>query len=60
MSVNPGASTIINTIASDVNAVVNVYNMQGVTVRKGVTAAEATTDLPAGMYIVGNRKVIVK
>lgn len=60
MSVNPGASTIINTIASDDNAVVNVYNMQGVTVRKGVTAAEATTDLPAGMYIVGNRKVIVK
>lgn len=39
---------------------VDVYNLQGVMVRRGVSSAEATRNLPAGLYIVGNRKVLVK
>lgn len=41
-------------------AAVSVYNMQGVCVRAAVGAADATAGLPAGLYIVGGKKVIVK
>lgn len=39
---------------------VNVYNLQGVCVKEGVKASEAASLLPAGLYIIGNKKVIVK
>lgn len=42
------------------SAAVSVYNMQGVCVRAAVEAAGATADLPAGLYIVGGKKVLVK
>jgi hypothetical protein len=42
------------------DALVNVYNYSGVMIRKGVKASEATVDLPKGLYIVGNQKLIVK
>lgn len=38
---------------------VNVYNVNGVMVRKAVNAAQATDELPAGLYIVGGKKVLV-
>lgn len=61
MSVNPGIATIIeHTVATDADALVNVYNLQGIAVRKGVRNADATADLPAGIYIVNNRKILVK
>ncbi len=44
----------------DNNAKVNVYTISGVQVRKAVKAADATKGLPAGIYVVGGRKVIVK
>lgn len=53
-------STLVNTIAGDNNALVNVYNFSGVCVRRGVKAAEATTNLPAGLYIIAGKKVLVK
>lgn len=39
---------------------VDVYTLSGVKVRANVKAAEATESLPKGLYIVGNKKVIVK
>lgn len=61
LAVNPGTVTVIeHTVAADENAIVNVYNIQGMTVRRGVHASEATAGLPAGIYIVNKRKVIVK
>ena len=57
----PDAPTAIGTIGLDsYNEVVNVYNAQGQLVRRNVKAGEATLNLPAGIYIVGNKKVIVK
>jgi hypothetical protein len=47
-------------VATEENAVVNVYNLQGVQLRKGVNAANATDNLPAGIYVVGGKKVVVK
>ena len=39
---------------------VNVYNMQGMLLRRGVPASEATRGLAPGTYLLGNRKVQVK
>ena len=54
----------IDAISTPVHAVeasvVNVYTLSGVKVRANVKAAEAAKGLPAGLYIVGNKKVIVK
>ena len=42
------------------NAVVNVYTLAGVKVRSNVKAENAVNGLPAGLYIVGGQKVLVK
>ncbi len=48
------------------NAVVNrtvnadVYTLSGVKIRANVSGAAATNGLPAGIYVVGGKKVIVK
>ena len=39
---------------------VDVYNMNGQLLRKAVERDNATTGLPAGIYIVGGKKVMVK
>lgn len=39
---------------------VDVVNMQGIAVRHSVSRAEAAVGLPSGIYIIGNRKVVVK
>lgn len=49
-------STVVSN-AEVANDRVDVFNLQGVKVRSGVAASEALTDLPAGLYIVGNKKV---
>ncbi len=57
----PDAPTAIGLVdAEPANDVVNVYNMQGVLLKRGVNASEATSGLGRGVYIVGNKKVIVK
>ncbi|MDE6336422.1 MAG: glycoside hydrolase 43 family protein [Muribaculaceae bacterium] len=53
-------ASVDGTIIYDADAIVDVYTVTGIPVRKGVIASEATTNLPAGIYIVGDRKVIVK
>lgn len=39
---------------------VNVYTLSGQLIRNRVNKSEATRGLPSGIYIVGNKKVIVK
>ena len=39
---------------------VDVVSLQGVVIRRNVEPASATTGLPAGIYIVGGRKTVVK
>lgn len=53
-------SSVVEGISTDEAQVVDVYSIQGVRVKAGVAAAEATEGLPAGLYIVGGKKVIVK
>lgn len=45
---------------NDASAIVNVYSLQGVLVRGSVEASRATEGLPAGLYIISGRKVLVK
>lgn len=55
------SSGIENVLAgTDSNAPVDVYNIQGMLVRKQVNPAEALQNLPRGIYIVSGRKVLVK
>lgn len=42
------------------NATVSVYSIGGVLLRRNVAAEEAYDGLPAGLYIIGGRKVMVK
>ena len=61
MNVTAGTATIIdNTLVSDADVIVTVYNLQGMPVRRNVVVSDATTGLPAGIYIVGGKKVMVK
>ena len=55
-------STAIKSISSatDASSKVNVYTLSGVCVKKNVSAAEATQGLAKGIYVVGNKKVVVK
>lgn len=45
---------------SDANIPVDVYTLSGIRVRSNVLPAEATEGLTPGLYIVGNRKVLVR
>lgn len=51
--------TAISQLGSD-NQSVNVYDMKGVLLRRGVNPAEATKGLPTGVYVIGGKKVLVK
>lgn len=58
-SIYNGTVTGLDGIATDdINASVNVYNMQGMMLKQGVAREDALTDLPAGLYIVGNKKML--
>ncbi|MDE7335642.1 MAG: hypothetical protein K2N10_04970, partial [Muribaculaceae bacterium] len=52
-------STAIENVEVDVKAV-NVFDIQGRCVRGNVAADKAVDNLPAGVYIIGGRKVLVK
>lgn len=55
-----GDVTAIDAIEVEAAANVDVVTVLGVVVRHNVPAAEATQGLPAGLYIVGGQKVLVK
>ena len=52
--------TGIADIMAGENQLVNVYNIQGMLIRSNVAADEAISGLPAGIYIVGGKKVYVR
>lgn len=52
-------SSVIPIIGDD-TGLVNVYSPSGALIRANVEAAKATSGLAAGVYIIGNKKVIVK
>ena len=57
----PDPTSAVNNIKSDKSQIeVDVYNLQGVRVRKGVKRSEATQGLPQGIYIINGEKVLVK
>lgn len=55
-----GIDGVIADSDSRPDAPVNVYTVTGQLVRANVAASEATAGLPAGIYLAGNRKVVVK
>ena len=55
-----GDATSIRQILSDGTLPVDVYNLQGVQLRKNVARDAALEGLPAGIYIVGGKKVVKK
>lgn len=52
--------TGINEVINVQNGVVNVYSIDGIKVRANVKSASDLQGLPAGIYIMGNRKILVK
>lgn len=55
---NPdGISSILNNGNSEN---VNVYSISGMELRHGVKSADATKGLDKGVYVIGNKKVVVK
>lgn len=57
---NDPNATAVDTISAEHTVTVDVYNLQGVLVRRQVPVSEATADLPAGIYIVNGKKILVK
>lgn len=52
---NPAGVTAIT--MDDADTPVDVYNLQGMMLKHGVTRAEAVGSLPSGIYIIGGSKV---
>ncbi|MBR6489477.1 MAG: CotH kinase family protein, partial [Muribaculaceae bacterium] len=44
----------------DGNTIINVVNMQGQVIKQGVKRSEATQGLPPGIYLIGNKKVVIR
>lgn len=59
ITVSVNGSTGINDI-SLIDGKVNVYNVYGQVIKTGVDASVATEGLSKGIYIVGNKKMIIK
>ena len=58
---NPDQSGIDEVVVdNEADTLVDVVNMQGIVVRHAVEAATAADGLPAGMYIIGGKKIIVR
>ena len=55
-----GISAVDNITVDQSNKPVNVYNTQGQLLRQNVTPDQATQGLPAGIYIIAGKKVIVR
>jgi hypothetical protein len=50
---------LTSTINDNPNAIVNVFNLTGVLVRKDIKRSEATLGLKTGVYIINKNKVVV-
>ncbi|MDE6381167.1 MAG: carbohydrate binding domain-containing protein [Muribaculaceae bacterium] len=52
--------TSVSEIGINPETIVNVYSTDGTVVKSNVNAAEAVIGLDKGIYLIGNRKVVVK
>ncbi len=59
VKVSTSGQSGIDSILNDADATADVYNLQGICVRRAATAADVKA-LPAGIYIVNGAKVAVK
>lgn len=59
VKVTTSTTSGIDNILNDANATADVYNLQGICVRRAATSADVKA-LPAGIYIVNGAKVAVK
>ncbi len=57
---NSGVETIGFGSKDSDNAYIDVYNLLGVKIRSNVLRESATDNLPKGVYLVGNKKVLVR
>lgn len=57
---NTAYGAIDGITANASSELVDVYNLQGILVKSNITVADAMKQLPAGLYIMGNKKVYVK
>lgn len=57
---NNHVNAAISGIATDSNEKVDVYNLQGIRLMHNVSPAEAIKQLPAGLYIMGGKKIHVR
>lgn len=58
---NNAAYDAIDGITTDANnELIDVYNLQGILIKRQITISDAMKQLPAGLYIMGNQKVYVK
>lgn len=55
---NDDVSTGIEDIFSTENSIVNVYNLQGIIVKRGVSEENALDGLARGIYIVNGKKIV--
>ncbi len=61
LSDDPNAESGVDMIgASEAEELVDVYNLQGALVKARVAHKEASAGLPAGLYIIGGKKVMVR
>ncbi len=56
----PEEATLVEGLEVVLNDRVDVYSVSGVKVKSGVLRLDATEGLPAGIYLVGGKKVAVK
>ena len=57
MRIMVGSTTDIRQALADGSRLVDVYSLQGILLRKGVESSKALNGLPAGVYVVGGKKV---
>ena len=57
---NDRNDTAVDAISSELSDFVDVYNMQGVAVRRHIEASEAALGLPSGIYIINGKKIFIK
>jgi len=55
-----GNATAIGSMSMAADALVDVYTVSGAQVRSGVAASEATAGLAKGIYVINNKKVVVR
>ena len=55
-----GSQTAIHSAKADNDGLIKVYSLDGRLLRTAKDSREATTGLPKGIYIVNNKKLVLK